>query len=196
MKIVYISPDEVFDYSIENFQDLSDAMELIAENKDTGTEVFLSILNGMPYIQVYMDNDLLDEMTMTTEEECSAVTKSVYDEYLGDAAEIISKELDVDDEDDEPEMELAEQLDAVDDRDQELGNAVEDFMSILAPNLEEIAGTEYDDIMEDVLDLVCEYMYRVRGISVYRPMFLEDEDIPEGYFTEFPYPEIDFDSED
>lgn len=197
MARIMVSAAEVWQYAMEYENELDGGvLELIAEDEETGVEVYLSVLNEEPYVQVYMDNDLIDDVSFSDEESCIDTVSKMYDKYLSGANALMAALSGEDEEEEDAEMEIAEKLDLVDEREQELGDAVDLFLQELAPNIEEIAGDELPDIYEDVLDLVCEYLYRVRGISVYRPMFLDDDDYEEGYFTEFPYPEIDFDNED
>ena len=67
--------------------------------------------------------------------------------------------------------------------------------------LETIAEQDYyqrpdaDKISDDIKELVCEYLYRKYNISVYRPMYLEDEDGKE-FFVEHPYEHMVFNDHD
>ena len=57
-------------------------------------------------------------------------------------------------------------------------------------------GAEADEILEDIKDHTLEYLYRKHGISVRRPMVLEDEETNEDFFEEYPYDSMVFEDED
>lgn len=82
-----------------------------------------------------------------------------------------------------------ELLDVIDLREAELDDAVIQCLMDFSENIG--YEPEIENIISDVKEMICEYLYREHGVSVYRPMFLETADGGEVYY-DYPYPEIDF----
>ncbi len=79
----------------------------------------------------------------------------------------------------------------IEERETELSDAAFDFLFTVKPEIEDIA----DDpgmIAEQLVDCVCEWLFTHHGISVYRPMMLEQPDGSE-VFAEHPYEVMNFD---
>lgn len=71
-----------------------------------------------------------------------------------------------------------------------------DYISALMDeSIDALGADESFEIAEDVLDHMCEYLYRKYGISARRPMILEDEN-GEEFFEEYPYECMEFDDPD
>ena len=75
----------------------------------------------------------------------------------------------------------------IDEREDEIELSVRDFVSVVSDtgcyNIE-------DEVIDDLKEHFLEYMYRKWGIGIYRPMYLEDTDTGEDYFTEYPYDDL------
>ena len=79
----------------------------------------------------------------------------------------------------------------IEDREFELTSAMEDVLEVFCNGITEIDGNP-DEMVEYFKDLVSEQLYRKFGISIYRPMYLENENC-ELEFEDFPYEEMIFD---
>lgn len=179
---IIIEPGEVWEHFEEHEKELSTKAEMIATNSDYGIEICLTEDNGLPSVIVSADGELLDEESYWCERDCTDGVREMYDKYLSkDVIDILTGE--------DNEYTLSEQLEIIDERESEIDDALYDFLTALAPNFFEVADNP-DEICEELKDNICEYLFSQHGISVYRPMFLEDEDGTD-YFTEFPYPEME-----
>lgn len=155
--------------------------KLIAENKETGTEIYISVADGKRYVTVIMDDAIAFETTVINPNNCVGVITEVYNNYLESAAMLSTLE-ECEENDEEIDYDL------ICEREEELDDAVGYLLEVFVPNLYEMTD-ETEEICDGVKDILCEYLYKM-GISVYRPMILEDEDGGNEEFTEYPYPEL------
>ncbi len=89
------------------------------------------------------------------------------------------------------DMRITDEMESIDDRELDLDVAICELIKSIVPTaIEEVDNV--DDFYEDLKEHICEYLYTTHGVSIYRPMYLEDEDGIEHY-VEFPYPEMDLD---
>jgi hypothetical protein len=79
-------------------------------------------------------------------------------------------------------------VDAVNEREEELAMALDDFLTILLMDFD-IESNYGHGFAEQVLDDFCEYLANDHLVSVYRPTFPSD-DFGEEKFTEYPYGEL------
>ena len=71
-----------------------------------------------------------------------------------------------------------------------------DYISdLMDDSIDSFGDADSFEIAQDVLDHICEYLYRKHDISSRRPMILEDEN-GEEFFEEFPYECMEFDDPD
>lgn len=93
---------------------------------------------------------------------------------------------------DDSEEEYDDEQMLIDEREEEIDSAVREFVNIVSDtgcyNLT-------DEAMDDLKEHFLEYMYRKWGIGIYRPMYLEDADTGEDYFTEYPYDDMVFEDD-
>ena len=78
-------------------------------------------------------------------------------------------------------------------REAELNGAVSDMLEVFLIGAKDDFDyeEEFDDLVSHFKEKTCEFLYRVCGLSVYRPMYLENE-YGELDYEEFPYDEIEY----
>lgn len=170
-------------------------MEIIAENPEFEVVIYLSEEDRgttmLPSIVVCIEQNEVYSEAAVNEHDCEQTVKKIYFEYLNEER-LINMMLEEDDEVDEHERAFLE--DEIEKRDGELYDAVDLLLDkFLNESLDKIVGyADADNIRTETVDHLCEYLYTEHGLSVYRPMFLEDED-GEDFFEEFPYDCMIFD---
>lgn len=187
---VFITPDNVWGYFQSHKDELLKESKLIACEPEYGTEVHLSVNGSFPSIEVTQDGYDVSVDCPYSAEECEHMATEVYDNYI--FGDVIGSFLDVecDGEHSEcDELSTEEELYIIDEREDELKDSVLDMLVAFAPNFLEIADNP-DGICEDLVNNIAEYLFTKCGISVYRPMYVEDEN-GNDEFLEFPYPEIE-----
>ena len=86
--------------------------------------------------------------------------------------------------------------DAITEREDELDQAVMDFLAtVLGEGFYDLDSDSNGEIVEDCKEHFLEYIARKFSISIYRPMYLEDEDGTD-FYTDTPYENMVFDDED
>lgn len=189
-RTITVGSADIVDYYRKNKFRLSQESEDIAENEAIGVVIYLSDTNGRPTITVLADDMQVAEAT-TGVDGLSELTQTMYDTYLDEQA-FISAMTEGETDDEYNEEELAEAL--INEREDELDVAVDDFLAtVLQTN-----GYEYDSIIDELHDDVkehfLEYLARKFKIELYRPMYLEDEN-GEDFFEEYPYGCMEFEDE-
>ena len=189
-RTITVGSADIVDYYRKNKFRLSQESEDIAENEAIGVVIYLSDTNGRPTITVLADDMQVAEAT-TGVDGLSELTQTMYDTYLDEQA-FISAMTEGETDDEYNEEELAEAL--INEREDELDVAVDDFLAtVLQTN-----GYEYDsaidEIHDDVKEHFLEYLARKFKIELYRPMYLEDEN-GEDFFEEYPYGCMEFEDE-
>ena len=180
-KKIIIPANEVWDFFCDNQETQG---FLIASDEDFGVEISLDLLGNYPEVYVTCYDDILESRIFVTPSGCDNGVQEMYDKYLsGNVNEITRK-------DDNDDAETAEEIDedievAIDRRQLELEMAADELLCALAPNADEYTD-DYDEMIKEMIEVACEYLYNVYSISVYRPMFIEQADGSELY-TEYPY---------
>ena len=194
MQKIDVESSEIWDYSLEHEDELSRNQHLMAENDDYGMEVWLTMANGSPELIVECDGNEIYREDIFNEKDAKRTADRIYDDYLSIKA--IETMTDSEDKtvyvEDESEEEYDDEQMLIDEREEEIDAAVRDFVNIVSDtgcyNLRDVA---VDYLKEHFL----EYMHRKLGISIYRPMYLEDADTGEDYFTEYPYDDMVFEDD-
>lgn len=183
---IIIEASDVWDYFNENKEELFNSIKMIAENSEYGIEIYLTESESLPTVMVSADGEEIDEETSVSANDCARTVKEFYDKYLSkDVVNILMGEGE--------ERTTAEELEMIDEREEEIDDAVYVLLTELVPSLFDIAE-DPDELCEELKDHICEYLYKEHGISVYRPMYLEDDDGTDEFF-EYPYPEMELDEE-
>ena len=194
MQKIDVESSEIWDYSLEHEDELSRNQHLMAENDDYGMEVWLTMVNGSPELIVECDGNEIYREDIFNEKDAKRTTDRIYDDYLSIKA--IETMTDSEDKtvyiEDESEEEYDDEQMLIDEREEEIDAAVRDFVNIVSDTgCYNLTDEAVDDLKEHFL----EYMHRKLGISIYRPMYLEDADTGEDYFTEYPYDDMVFEDD-
>ena len=192
MQDIMIDSSELWDYCEENEDTLLTAQHMIAENPDYGMSVWITCESGSPEIIVESDDIEIYREEILNEKDAKRTADRIYEEYLSiKAIETVTEAEDdgtvyVDDEDEDNQV-------LINEREDDLDAAVMEFVNIVSDtgcyNIK-------DEVLDDLKEHFLEYMHKTRGIGIYRPMYLEDVDTGEEYFTEYPYEDMVFDDED
>lgn len=195
MKNIYIEAEEAWDYAVNHQDELAEKEELLAEDEDFGISVHMSIEEGIAEdilitFMVFQDDDEIYMDFCENAEECQEALKYIYNKYLsGNINEFMDLGYNDYLEKNDCENDTEENIDdAILSREMELDDAVADLLDIVAPNF--LLEANCDDGIDRLKDLICEHLYTDFNISVYRPMFLENED-GEDEFFEYPYEEME-----
>ena len=192
MQDIMIDSSELWDYCEENEDTLLTAQHMIAENPDYGMSVWITCESGSPEIIVESDDIEIYREEILNEKDAKRTADRIYEEYLSiKAIETVTEAEDdgtvyVDDEDEDNQV-------LINEREDDLDAAVMEFVNIVSDtgcyNIK-------DEVLDDLKEHFLEYMHKTWGIGIYRPMYLEDVDTGEEYFTEYPYEDMVFDDED
>lgn len=194
MQKIDVESSEIWDYSLEHEDELSRNQHLMAENDDYGMEVWLTMANGSPELIVECDGNEIYREDIFNEKDAKRTADRIYDDYLSIKA--IETMTDSEDKtvytEDESEEEYDDEQMLIDEREEEIDAAVRDLVNIVSDTgCYNLTDEAVDDLKEHFL----EYMHRKLGISIYRPMYLEDADTGEDYFTEYPYDDMVFEDD-
>ena len=186
MQKITVAASEVWDYFQKHKAELEKSEHTIAENEEYGGEISITNEEGLPCFMVTADGYQYAEERAVSANDCKETVETLYENFLTEKF--------VDGAEDESRL---DQEDMIAERELELDDA---FTMLLDTLIEEdlglFFGAEADDILEDIKDHTLEYLYRKHGISVRRPMVLEDEENGEDFFEEYPYDSMVFEDED
>lgn len=190
-EVMVLKPNEVWKYAMEHFSWIKDTPFVIGSNKESGIEITLSVDEEYPVIFVTSDGEEVDYEVVKSSADCEATVSEIYDTWLptGTASNTLVKD-ELDDEEADYESEIREK-ESIDQREMGLDECIDWILSEIDPEyLEELGTVTTDEVFSDLKDMICEYLYKKCGISVYRPMYLENEHGVDEYY-EYPYPEMD-----
>lgn len=194
-KKVILTPSEVWKFFDDNGFKFTSKVFEIAENKEFGVVIYLSAEGINPSFIVTQDDVTVYEEVAISPIDCERTVEEIYDKYLtskvidvidgGKASPLPLPAVASDEEDDDHELEIEA-------READLDEALYGFLSAVVDDSRELDYLE-PDIIEDIKDNFLEYLAREHGFTIYRPMYLEDD---EGeWFEEYPYDHMDFGDE-
>lgn len=158
---------------------------LIAECDDEDISVYAEADHTEPqaYISVEEAGEIVFFTTVSNCEECTDAVAEIYDTLF--------PQDDSDDENSEdPELTAFEENeDEIAFREQELKDAAEDFIAVVARGAFKTGDIDPEVMAGCLVDAVAKSMYR-KGYDIYRPMFLMDEETKEIEYCEFPYSQL------
>jgi hypothetical protein len=175
MEQIY-SPSEVWDKTF--------SPTIIAKDVHTGITIY-AVPEDCAFksltIYILCDGNVICEEEVLSADECEARLTEIYELYLASGGY----------DDTSPEQER------IDEREEELDQATIDFLSVaIGEDFNNYDADTFGEIIEDCKEHFLEYLARKHSINVYRPMFLEDTETGEDYFTETPYEDMVFEDED
>lgn len=156
----------------------------IAEN-DCGIVAFVEMPSSgsrKAFANVYEDGENIYSEIISDEDDCADVIDRIYSTFFDDEEEEDGSAMDA-----EIEAEMRE--DEINERDNELFEAACDFIDVLMKH----SGSKIDpklNIEEELVDQVAKWLHK-KGIDVYHPMYLEDEESGDIDYYEFPYGELE-----
>lgn len=185
---IIVTPEKLWGYFEEHRTSLLKTMELVAENDEYDVVIYLSNEDGVLTLTVESSNIETVEYPITDKEECEVTAEMVYDLYLTEQFMTVMVEEAEGYDDDMSQLELE---DMMAEREADIDGFFTRLIEDLFPE-EPILYTDLiDDLVDDCKEHMLEYLYRKHGLSVYRPMELEDDD---GIFIEeYPYECMEFD---
>ena len=179
---IIVEAKDIWSYFQEHRAELLHDMVTVAENDDFDVIIYLTNDGGKPSLMIESSNVQSTEYSIDDEASCEATVAEAYDTYLTDKIiEVIAEE----------EMEADLELEAtMEEREADITSFFERLIEDLFPD-EPILYTDLmSDLVEDCKEHLLEWFYRKHGLSVYRPMELEDD---EGVFVEdYPYEYMEF----
>ena len=185
MQKITIEADAVWDYFQAHKTELENSEQIIAENEELGVEISLTSEKGIPCFVVTADGYQYAEERAISAEDCKETVEDLYEEFLTNKFF----------EDEEYKHSRLDQEDMISEREMELDDAILTLLYALYEDLDMSFKVKIDEICEDLKDHILEYLYKKHGISVRRPMVLEDEETGEDFFEEYPYEHMIYDEE-
>lgn len=174
---------------------LDTTMYEIASNEEYGIAVYISKdSKGRYCIVVEADESEVFNECVYSEDDTRRTCDKVYENYLTDKVIEIIAEMTEPDEDEDSILGL-EVEDEIELREDDLTEFTTSFIMDVLGGDAYFDGVDFDEIVDDCKEHFLEYMARKHGLSIYRPMVLEDED-GEDFFEEYPYECMEFDDED
>lgn len=184
---IIIAPSELWDYFIRNEKTLKKEQHKIAACPEYGVIIYVTESQGYPNIIAEADDIVYEEEVVINDVDCSTTARRFYDEYLTEKFLEKTCELDIcDDPEDDIPPETEESR--IEEREDELDAAISDFLYVVLGAVVDIPPeSSMREIKNDVKEHFLKYLADKHGFKIYRPMFLEDVDTGEDFFTEYPY---------
>lgn len=193
MQKILVAPEDVWGYFEENMRDLEESMLEIAENAEYGVTVFLMNDHGFPGIVVEADGTMAYGDFVTTPKDCADTVSEIYENFLSSKAVENLSNVDTPTDEDE-QYSLFDLEDEIEMRELEIEDALWAFLDSVTNTCASLEMIDTDAEFEDIKEHFLEYLGRVHGLPVHRPMFLTDEDGTE-FFEEYPYEYMIFDDD-
>ena len=187
---IIIEPNEVWEYFCKHRDDFNRETHMIAERKDYGISIYLTESFGWPSFEVKSDDVTVYTENAISGADCTEIAKKIYERFLSDAVISAISEIEQDDSKIEQDARISREIK---DREQELSVATGTLLDVILD--ENIDYWDFqDEIIEDVKDHICEYLYSRWGLEIYRPMIVEYEDKTEK-FLKYPYSQLDLEED-
>lgn len=176
------APDEIWGI-IKEMVECGEESRLVAESNDESIAIYIEAPGAKDthaYINVTENGDNVFFEIIVNEEDCIESIERAYSLFLDD--EEPSERSLLEEEADEREIEI-------EDRELNLMEAAEDFIAVL------LDGSTHKDAIvtkvfaETLVEAACKSLHR-KGVDVYRPMYLKDEETGDIDYFEYPYSEM------
>lgn len=172
-----------------------DLME-IAEDIERGVVIYLTSVGESgeerPDIIMYVYDEPMFEEPCIDAADCEEVAKTMYQWAAVKPAAVVDDELEEDEEEDEEEAQEEE----IEMREEDLDYALYDFINLtIDESMGDFDSARKKKFFQDCKEHFLEYMYRKWDVTIYRPMYLVDENGVESY-EEYPYELLDYEDED
>lgn len=193
---VYVQPDHLWNFFLNNENRLKAESVLVAENKETGYGVYLTEDDVYACLQVCRwDNPPECEESVFGLLPLKEIFEWYIDRFLCPVTVTSDNPTSISaDDETEPQFESRqEQEDIICEREDELRMALFDFLDIVSDSRADSSIDTYgESIMDEMLNDILTILSDQYGVDVYRPRFVE---YPNGeeYFDEYPYNEPNVD---
>ncbi|MCD8376441.1 MAG: hypothetical protein LUD69_05810 [Oscillospiraceae bacterium] len=193
---ILVEPSKVWRFYLDELEKTDQVDETLAENSDYGFEIVIVGRSPIGATVEVVADGIVSRTESVDAFDCYEVVEGLYETYMSkDVSGILAEE-------DEKEQagnfdgpdSMIKKLDEIDQREEELDFAIYEMLEIFMPDISCDIDGYGTDVYGQLKDLICEWLYKEHGISVYRPMFLVDEDGVESY-EEYPYEELYLDED-
>lgn len=192
---MFIDPKLVYQFHEDNETRLQNEMVIVAENKNTGYSVYLTDAAGMPRFVVYHGEKAIYGENCVSETDATDTLRELYKIYVIPMEE--TEEQRYAEENYESPDELRSSIeDEIYQREDELYFAWRDFLEVVLkddPTQAAVLLNGNDDLNDEILDRVLEFLATEYDLLIYRPGFVRCDETDEEFYTEYPYnwPEAD-----
>jgi len=167
--VIYVKPEEVWDYYVCNISNLSDNMVEIAYNDVFNTAVYITDDDGILWIYVDHNGETVESRMCIDEELAVNNLSEIYDLYINT----------------EPDDDIFKN-DMIDCREDDLYYAFMKFMEVVIETDEPLYKKENQKKILNMMNHIIEFISKENGFKVYRPMFIVDDN-GNKEFIEYPY---------
>ena len=220
---LYLSTSKIWDHFFENFARMQDNEDCIAENKDTKMALYITAQTVYPMLVLYCGEKPILYRLVMNKEECSQyavymITKFVSDipvegkpvsksedkpkiidlpmsnSAKSDPVSVLADDVEPDEEDEEQKI-----LDTIYEREDELTQAMGDFLAVVLCEEDYSAVKELygEQFINETVDDFLQYLAEMHNVSIYRPTLAIDPETGEDILKEYPYGwDEDFGSEE
>ena len=177
-----LSPCVAWNFYLENDKRLEDEMVQIAKSTSGFYEIYMTVNDGSPCIEVYeRDKDVsIYAEYFVSASDAEATVKRIYDKYF----------VEYDDTEEEEDEDTSERDEKIREREHELMGALKDFIDVVTDGDQKFSEIFEEADAADTLDYILEHLAYDMGVVVYRPAIIVTDDEDEKY-TEYPYEEYD-----
>lgn len=193
---ILVEASRVWRFYLDKLERTDQVDETIAENPDYGFEIVIVGRSPIGATVEVVADGIVSRTEAVDAFDCYEVVEGLYETYMSkNVSGILAEEdeMEQDGDFDGPDSTI-KKMDEIDQREEELDFALYEMLEIFMPDVSCDLEEYEPDIYSQLKDLICEWLYKEHGISVYRPMFLVDEDGVESY-EEYPYEELDLDED-
>lgn len=164
-----ISPESLLEFYQENLAELAEKYLLIAEDTESGIQIYMTEEKGLPYFMVEVDGKQEYEDTPTELHNAPKVYSSILNLYI-------------DQERHGDEFFSDEDMERID----EIAGAVEDLLCVLfETSAKDVGMSEVE--FDEIADVVEQYLYENYGISVRHPTIMTSDDGESDVVVQYPY---------
>lgn len=177
-----LSPCVAWNFYLENDKRLDDETVQIAKSTSGFYEIYMTVNDGSPCIEVYeRDKDVsIYTEYFVSASDAEATVKRIYDKYF----------VEYDDIEEEEGEGTSERDEKIRERENELMGALKDFIDVVTDGDQKFSEIFEEADAADTLDYILEHLAYDMGVVVYRPAIIVTDDEDEKY-TEYPYEEYD-----
>lgn len=197
MKEVYIEPANLGEFHYRMGNNEYGTKYLVAQNEDSGSEVYISDDDGMPLLTAVVNGIEVEHMSYFEDSrELEDAAVDMIDRYLEDsdgyqyvdAYEYDDEELDYEETEDDEELDAYRE--EIEEFESEFSEKIDEIVRFLAgdeavKDCETYWGREYAKCIEQFKEDVCMFVSEDLGLLVRRPTITSGQNGPE--FEEFPY---------